>query len=99
MEIKANSKSTWGVPAGRDASAIMLHPYMRLGAAVIVRAIKDYQNDDILRSVDALAWWLSDGPVWLQMLDFYEGDNPDEVFLKIAGGDYVEGRQFTQSLE
>ena len=99
MEIKGNAKSTWGCSPGKDASAIMLNPYLRLGAAVIVRAIKDYQNDDILRSVDALAWWLSDGPVWLQMLDFYEGDNPDEVFLKIAGGDYVEGRQFARSFE
>ena len=34
MSIKTNSKGTWGCPVGKDASAIMLDGYLRLGAAV-----------------------------------------------------------------
>lgn len=68
MSIKTNSKGSWGVAAGRDASAIMLDGYLRLGAAVVVRAIKDYQDQDIVKLVGALGWFLADGPVWLRWL-------------------------------
>ena len=97
MAIKTNSKGSWGLPAGRDASAIMLDGYLRLGAAVVIRAIKDYQGDDILKMVDALAWFLTDDPaVWLQMLEL-GGDDPDEVFLSLVRGEYAERNQFTRA--
>jgi len=96
MAIKINSKGSWGVAAGRDASAIMLDGYLRLGAAVVVRAIKDYQDQDILKQVGALGWFLADGALWLQMLEL-GGDDPDEVFLSLARGDYAERNQFTRA--
>ena len=96
MAIKTNSKGSWGLPAGRDASAILLHPYMRLGAAVVVRAIKDYQDQDILKMFGALGWFLDEGSIWLQMLEL-GGDDPDEVFLSLARGDYAERNQFTRA--
>lgn len=98
MEIKGNAKSTWGLPAGRDASAIMLDGYLKLGCAVVVRAIKDYQDQDILKQVGALGWFLADGPVWLQMLEL-GGDDSDKVFLSLARGDYAERNQFTRAFE
>ena len=96
MSIKTNAKSTWGCPVGKDASAIMLDGYLRLGAAVVIRAIKDYQGDDILKMVGALGWFLADGPVWLQMLEL-GGDDPDQVFLSLARGEYAEQTQFTRT--
>ena len=88
----------YGAAWGKDASEIMLDGYLRLGAGVIIQAIKDYQTDDILKQVDALAWFLSDGPIWLQMLEL-GGNNPDDVFLSLTRGDYVKRKQFIKSFE
>ena len=92
MSIKTNSKSTWGLPPGKDASAITLYPYLRLGAAVVVKAVKDLQDQDILRSVDALDWWLSDAPFWLRCLGFE--DDLDLIFSAILEDGYGKQRKF-----
>ena len=96
MSIKTNAKSTWGLPVGKDASEILLDGYLRLGAAVVIRAIEDYQDQDILKMVGALGWFLDEGSIRLQMLEL-GGDDPDEVFLSLARGDYADQIQFSRA--
>jgi len=83
------NKVSWGegIKPGMDASQIFLDPHKRLGAAVCLQAVKDFQDNNIIKALDALLFWLDDGPVWLDALGF-EGDGPVEVLVKIAGGRY-----------
>ena len=92
MEIKANSKSTWGLPAGRDASEIMLDPHKRLAAACVTKALADLYGDDLLMSLDALSWFLGDATFWLRCLGVE--DDPDKVFRAILEDGYVKRGRF-----
>ena len=92
MSIKGNEKSTWGLPAGRPASEIMLHPHMRLASAVCVKALADLYDDDLLMALDALAWFLGDATFWLRCLGFE--DDPDKVFQAILEDGYAKRGRF-----
>jgi len=41
---------------------------VRLAQAVVVRSFSDLCSDNAIKALDALAWWLSDGPLWLNVL-------------------------------
>ena len=62
-----------------DASDIRLDPWLHLAAAVTVRAVYDLRAADLMKALDALGWWLSDGPLWLDALGI--SDDPDCVFV------------------
>jgi len=92
VSIKGNSKSTWGLPSGKDASEIYLDPHKRLAAACVVKALADLYEDDLLMSLDALTWWIGDAPFWLRCLGFE--DDPDKVFQAILEDGYVKRGRF-----
>jgi hypothetical protein len=77
---------------GKDASAITLDPHLRLGAAVVTKALADLYEDDLLKSLDALSWFLGDATFWLRCLGFE--DDPDKVFQAILEDGYVKRGRF-----
>ena len=87
------SVSSWGCPPGKDASQIMLDPHLRLGAAVVTKALADLYEDDFQVSLDALEWWVSgDATFWLRCLGFE--DDPDLIFSAILEDGYGKQRKF-----
>jgi len=66
---------------GMDASLAKIDGQARLAAAVVVRSIDDLCSDDGLTALDALAWWLDDGPTWLDAIT--EAPPPPEVALSL----------------
>lgn len=47
MEIKANSKATWGLPASEAASAATIDPHRRLATGILLQATKDAQGGNL----------------------------------------------------
>ena len=75
-----------------ELSLIHKRPYLRLAAAMVGQAVKDYHSDDIEKSLDALNWWTDQAAIWLDLLGFeYE---PVEVFLSLVAGHLPQGKRF-----
>jgi hypothetical protein len=59
---------------GIDGSDIFKDGYLQLAAAVCVRAVYDLRSPNLLKALDSLTWWLTDGPTWLDALGFEDDD-------------------------
>lgn len=71
------AKQPWAVGSGVRE----LDPYQALAAAILAEAVKDAQSADPIKAVDALLFWLVDGPAWLAALEF---DMSPEAVLEAA---------------
>ena len=48
-------------------------PFRRLGAAIVLKAVHDSHSENLIESLDAILWLLSDGEIYMDEL----GMNPD----------------------
>ena len=48
-----------------------------LATGVILQAVKDLRDNNILKSLDALIWWITDGPTWVNSVIDSELDDID----------------------
>ena len=55
-----------------------IDPHTRLAFGVLKKALKDLNAADPLVALDALLFWLDEGPDWLIML----GIEPSDTYLK-----------------
>ena len=80
--------NSWGegILPSLDASSCLIDPYKRLGAAVCLQAVKDFQDNDWLTAIEAFDWFFEDGFIWLLCIGFDVGDDPVDVVYRIAGG-------------
>ena len=56
-----------------------IDPHTRLAFGVLKKALKDLNAADPLVALDALLFWLDEGPDWLIMLGIEPGD---QIYLK-----------------
>lgn len=66
------------------SSPARLNPYLRLAASMCKRAVFDLRSDDPITAVDALGFWLDDGPIWLDLV--LDNDLPGGEVLRYALG-------------
>jgi hypothetical protein len=65
------------IKPGADASEALRLPFLRLGAAVTYKAVKDLRSEDDQTSLDALLWLcLDEMPRMVLDLLNFENDNP-----------------------
>ena len=53
----ASASSSWGFPAGKDASPVALDPYKQLAASVLLKAVEDAKSGQL-----AACLWLGSYP-------------------------------------
>ena len=63
-----------------------LDPYVRLGAALVKRAVSDLNSSDPITFFEVTNWMLTDGPVWLYLTMDYDLDGTDMLDLALRGG-------------
>lgn len=69
------------------ANLITNDNYAQLAANIVIQGVKDLFDDQMIKSVDALLWWLDPGGgrLWVDCLgDFVE--DPDRVFTLVCLG-------------
>lgn len=73
----------------REPSLCSIHPPLRLAAGIVKQAVEDYTSDDVVKALDALAWFLDEGGAGL-LLDALElPTDPDRIFERLAYGKHV----------
>ena len=74
-EIKETSSPGWN------------NPYIRLGAAVLKRAVFDLRTDDPITFFECVHWMVTDAPEWLQLImDYNDLPGVDMLAMALRGG-------------
>ena len=63
-------------------SPARIYPELKLAAAICKQAILDLRDRDPITALDALGWFLTDGPIYLKALGFSISDF--DVFVKVC---------------
>jgi hypothetical protein len=70
---------------GKDGSDIFKDGYLQLAAAVCVRAIYDLRSANLIKALDSLTWWITDGPTWLDALGIIQDEDCVFTLLEKLG--------------
>jgi hypothetical protein len=62
-------------------------PFKRLCAAIVLKAVHDAHSENLIKSLDAILWLLSDGEIYMDEL----GLNPDLPVRWITKGARLQG--------
>jgi len=65
----------WGFRRTKTPGMSILDPHVRLAFAIVKTAFVELQDADLVKSFDALCWWLEDAEDWLDMLNLYTHDD------------------------
>ena len=76
----------------KELSLIHKNPWLRLGAGVVSQAVQDFNGQDLLKAIDALLWFLDEGPVWLDYLNFER--DPDKIFILLLEEKCPKGKTY-----
>lgn len=72
----------------RDPSQITNDPALHLAAGIVAQGIEDYRAADVLRSLDALAWFLDDFGAAFLMDGLGMTSDLDQIFMRL--NDYAK---------
>ena len=64
----------------------LVYPWVRLGAAMLKRAVLDLRSDDPIIFLECVHFWLTDGPIYLSLVMGYELSGLDALDLALKGG-------------
>ena len=66
-------------------SPVRIDPFLKLTAAMVIRALKDFGSNDPITALDAYDWLSNEGPEFLKILGFTIG--PKDYFIKMVTND------------
>ena len=79
-----------GVILGSLASPGTTDSHLNLASGVVKQAALDLRSNDLLRALDALYWWLTDGEIWLSVMGFKVSS--DELLYRLVDRGWYDGK-------